>query len=252
LLKFLKIKPYWKKFDENDDYLVLMFFVGLIGTLTSIWFIPFYLIFNTLSTIFSQIDFFNNSNSVTVILSFPIQFMIASIFSITVCFLFLRYSNIITFSDLKSSMNLFMEDINSYFHSKNTIIHNLILITTIVIQLINGYITGFIFSIFLLIPFYISYFLLLFLFVNFIEFNLIIALLPFIILLIVSQNYIIKYKAHFEDNSIPIDPKSLQPITLREFKIATSDSPPIICQSCRSFIPSDSKICSVCTEPILD
>ncbi|MGA0277177.1 MAG: hypothetical protein ACO3LF_04685, partial [Candidatus Kariarchaeum pelagius] len=69
LLKFLKIKPYWKKFDENDDYLVLMFFVGLIGTLTSIWFIPFYLIFNTLSTIFSQIDFFNNSNSVTVILS---------------------------------------------------------------------------------------------------------------------------------------------------------------------------------------
>ncbi len=135
-----------------------MFFVGLIGTLTSIWFIPFYLIFNTLSTIFSQIDFFNNSNSVTVILSFPIQFMIASIFSITVCFLFLRYSNIITFSDLKSSMNLFMEDINSYFHSKNTIIHILILITTIVIQLINGYITGFIFSIFLLIPFYVSYF----------------------------------------------------------------------------------------------
>jgi len=229
-----------------------MFFVGLIGTLTSIWFVPFYLIFNTISTIFSQIDFFNNPNSITTISSFPIQFMIASAFSISACTLFLRFSNIISFFDLKSSMTLFTEDINSYFHEKKTIIHILILITTIILQLINGYITGFIFSIFLLIPFYISYFLLLFLFVSFIEFNLIIALLPFIILLIVSQNYIIKYKAHFEDNSIPNDPKSLQPITLREFKIATSDSPPIICQSCRSFIPSDSKICSVCTEPILD
>ncbi len=121
-----------------------------------------------------------------------------------------------------------------------------------VVSIIIGIISSFYYFIILYIPIFILYILSELIFINFSSFNTAL-LLANIVSWISLYSFIFINLTKYKENKPQHNMSQVDVVySDRTFEIMASNNPPIICPACRSYIPSNSKFCSVCGEKILE
>ncbi len=248
LFNLFEITPLWQKQREDDQYLFIAMFIGIIGLTHT-----FFAFTISLTAKFSVALFEVANTEIPLLLyilsNFPYSFLIALFIDFIAAYMLVSSDKFMRDIDLNNEFDELRESIENTLEveeSDRSI--NSVLITYIISVLVLGMIAGLWYTIIMYIPFFIlSIFIFIILFTSFSSGTSI--TISILISWSIIHYFLIKSKFSIEEEIY--DNKTELDISSRRLSIIASREEPIVCPACRSYISAKSKFCQICDERII-